>query len=392
MKTHQSTLEFLDDKVIKIYNDDIKNKMSSVSNEIYCINKFSTNKNPYAPVILGYSKNSYIIKRYDFSLGNTKKIFEKNIRRLLFSCSLTEVFKQMDEIEIILKNKNIYHRDINPGNILFSEKELRLKIIDFYWAKTDNINPSVPSGLNSIYGINDSEAFSKIKNQLFKVDKIVRKQVKNLKRETISVLGKKYYDGSSKHIGKTYHQIDIPYFKNVSFHRDNSDEFNEINKNMIKPIKNVMDIGCSSCYYLFNFMRMFRLEKAIGYESDPHMLKLLRGIKKIFCLDELIIKETINIDTKFEKVDLVICMNIHMWLEKQFGKNVDKIIMNLTANNKEMFFQTAGKESSGMYTVKSLKTKESIKIYLEKLGRKKVEFIRSTEKHGGKRHLFRSRI
>jgi len=388
MKTHQSVLNFLDDKVIKIYNDDNKNRMSSVSNEIYCINKFS-DKNPYSPIILNYNKNSYTIKRYDFSLGNTKRIFVNNVRRLLFSCSLSEVFKQLEEIEKILKIKNISHRDINPGNILFSEEDLKLKLIDFYWAKTDKIQPSIPAGCNAIYGTNDSKAFSKIKNQLSKVDKVVRKQVKNLKKSTISYLGKKYYDGSSKHVGKTYHQIDIPYFRNVKFHRDNSSEFQDININMTKPIKNVVDIGCSACYHLFNFMRMFRLKKAVGYESDPHMLNFLREIKKIFCLDELIIKDKIQLNSVFEKTDLLICMNVHMWLRKQFGLGADKLVSNMITSSNEMFFQTAGKESSGMWTDKSLGSKEGIKKYLNKLGESKVDFIRSTGRHGGQRHLFR---
>ena len=389
MKTHQSVLKFFDDKVLKIYNDDDKNRMSSVSNELYCINKFSGKKNPYYPIILDNNKNSYSIKRYDFSLGNTKRLIDKNVRRLLFSCSLSEIFSQLKEIENILKIKNISHRDINPGNLLFSEVDLKLKLIDFYWAKTDNIQPNIPSGCNAIYGTIDSEAFSKIKNQLLKIDKNVRKQVKNLKNSVIPLLGKKYYDGSSKHQSKTYHQIDIPYFRNVKFHRDNSNEFQDINKNMIKPIKNITDVGCSSCYYLFNFMRMFRLEKVIGYEADPHMFKLLNSIKEIFCLDELIIKNKVELDTKFEKVDLLICMNVHMWLRKQFGLGADKLISNMITSSKEMFFQTAGNESSGMWVDKSLKSKEQIKKYLLKLGRRKVDFIRSTGKHGGLRHLFR---
>jgi len=158
---------------------------------------------------------------------------------------------------------------------------------------------------------------------------------------------------------------------------------------MIKPIKNIIDVGCSSCYHLFNFMRMFRLEKAIGYEADPHMFKLLNSIKEIFCLDELIIKNKVELDTKFEKVDLLICMNVHMWLRKQFGLNADKLISNIIESSKEMFFQTAGSESSGMWVDKSLKSKEQIKKYLSKLGGRKVDFIRSTGKHGGLRHLFR---
>ena len=386
LTTHQSNLSFKKHTVEKKYFLDLeKNKLSSVKNEMYCLNKFSIN-NAYAPEIIESKNASYIMKRYDFSLGNTKRISEKNIRRLLFSCSLAEIFKQLDEIENILKQKKIIHKDINPGNLLFCEEDLKLKLIDFYWASTENINCDFVRGINGIYG-KDDKAFSTIKKQISSISKKVINQVKNSK-EILSSLGKVYYDGSAKHKGKTYHPIDIHYYKDSEYHKDINYEFGNIIRNIKNPVESVIDVGCAGGYYLFNLIRMYKMKKVMGYEADPVMLSFLKTTKDMFCLDELELYSGINNKTEFQDVDLAICMNVHMWLEKQLGKKVDNIVSNLIKHSKEMFFQTAHVESSGIYKVKSLTSKEDIQKYLERLGGKKVTFIDSS-KRGGKRYLFK---
>ena len=65
-----------------------------------------------------------------------------------------------------------------------------------------------------------------------------------------------------------------------------------------------------------------------------------------------------------------------------------KDISNLIKHSREIFFQTAGAESSGMYLVKWLKSKKDIQEYLERVGGKKVTFI-DRSKRGGKRYLFK---
>ncbi len=385
--THQSKLIFKTPTVEKQYLSDLeKNKLSSVKNEMCCLRKFSID-NVYAPEIMEVNKVSYIMKRYDFSLGNTKRISERNIRRLLFSCSLKEIFRQLDEIEKILKERKIIHKDINPGNILFCEEDLKLKLIDFYWASTDNINLDFVRGINGIYG-EDSKAFSTIKKQIANINKKVIKEVEMSKKDILPQLGKVYYDGSAKHKGKTYHPIDIHYYKDNLYHKDIDYEFNNIMKNIKNSIESVIDVGCAAGYYSFNLIRMYKIQRVMGYEADPIMLSFLKTAKKIFCLDELVLNSGISTKTKFQDVDLVICMNVHMWLEKQLGKKVDDIISNLIKHSKEMFFQTAHAESSGIYKVNRLKSKADIQKYLEKLGGKKVTFIDSS-KRGGKRYLFK---
>ena len=386
--THQSNLVFKKHAVEKNYLQEghKKNKFSSVKNEMYCLNKFSDG-NVYTPEIIESGEVYYIMKRYDFSLGNAKRISENNVRRLLFSCPLSEVFRQLDEIEGILKKRKIIHKDINPGNLLFCEKEQVLKLIDFYWASTDHIDCSGIPGVNGVYG-EDSKAFSTIKKQLADIDKKVRVQVERSKKDILSKLGEAYYDGSAKHKGKTYHPIDIHYYKKNLYHKDVSYEFQNIVKNIKHPIESVIDVGCAAGHYLFNLMRMYKMKSIIGHEADPIMLSFLKKMKDVFCLDELTLNAEVESTTEFQDVDLVICMNVHMWMEKQLGKGVDVIISNLIKHSREMFFQTAGAESSGMYLVKDLKSKEDIQKYLERLGEKRVTFI-DTSKRGGKRYLFK---
>lgn len=385
--THQSVITFKRGLIKKRYLvNHKKNKLSSVSNEMYCLEKFSNSNRDHAPKILQLGKNAYTMKRYDFSLGDTKRINERNIRRLLFTCSLKEVVEQLNKIENILKERNITHRDINPGNILFCEKERKLKLIDFYWASTDGINKKFIKGINGIYG-DDGKAFTTIKKQIGRIDKNVKKEV-NKSKHLLAQMGAIYHPGSAKHKGKTYHPIDIPYYKNNQFHKDIDHEFSNIINNIRNPVESVIDIGCAAGFYLFNLSRLYQTNILIGYEADPVMWSFLKEVKKIFCLDEFDLNTRVTPKTRFRNVDLVICMNVHMWLEKEFGRETDIIISNLIKNSREMFFQTASAESAGMYLVTWLKSKECIKEYLENLGKKKVEFI-DQSKRGGKRYLFK---
>ena len=388
LRTHQSDLILKKNNVEKYYiqENHEKNKLSSVKNEMICINKFSKDNKLYSPEIMSSNDISYIMKRYDFSLGNTKRIDENKVRRLLFSCSLKNILNQLKDIEKILKEKNIKHNDINPGNILFYEKERQLKLIDFYWASTDSVNVKPIRGINGIYK-KDDEAFKKICNEIININKKVKKEVDKSKL-LISNLGKKYYDGSSKHKGKTYHPIDIHYYKDNLYHKDINYEFNNIINHINYPIETVIDVGCAAGYYLFNLIRMNDIKKIIGHENDPVMLSFLKNIKDIFCLDEIILESGVTPITNFEEIDLVICMNVHMWLVKEFNKDADNIISKLIKKSKQMFFQTAGLESSGMYLVKSLKNKQDIIMYLENLGGKNIKLI-DTSKRGGLRYLFK---
>jgi serine/threonine protein kinase len=386
LTTHQSVLTFKKDTVEKNYLvKHEKNRLSSVANEMYCLSKFATG-NSYAPEIIKARQRSYVMKRYDFSLGNTKRMSEDNVRRLLFTIPLKEVLRQLNEIQSILNHKQITHRDINPGNLLFCEKEKKLKLNDFYFATTDDVNTHYIHGVNGIYK-KDDEAFDKIRKQLTEINQKIIPEIKSSKK-ILSQMGQKYYDGSAKHKGKTYHPIDIPYYGDGQYHKDINFEFRNIIQNINYPIESVIDIGCAAGFYAFNLIRMYKIQKYIGYEADPVMLSFLQKVKKIFRLEEIAFNDGVFIEAEFPSVDMVICMNVHMWLEKQFGQGVDKIMANLIKNSKVMFFQTSHAESAGMYKVMSLKNQGDIEDYLKGLGASKVELI-GMSKRGGKRFLFK---
>ena len=177
IRTERTVLEFFSDYVLKTYNlDDEVNKMSSVENEIKSFEKFSMGgKNPYCPEITLLGKDKYKIRRYNFSIGGRKGINEENIRRMLFTISYEEFDSQLTQIENLLKEIGMLHRDINPGNLLFCEEERKLKLIDFYWARSNGINPGDPPQLNGYYYIDDSKSFKAIKDEVKSIDEKVRK-------------------------------------------------------------------------------------------------------------------------------------------------------------------------------------------------------------------------
>jgi serine/threonine protein kinase len=391
VNTNQSNIEFFDDYVVKTYKKNNINSYSSIDHELTCLNQFSCK---YSPKILSVDKekNSYTMYRYDVCMGNSKEVSESNIRRILFTISKEELFKQLDEILQSLKEINFNHRDINPGNLLFSEKEKTLKLIDFYWTNTSDVQLKNPKGgINQRYGTNDEIAIKKIKEEIDKIFCQIKKSMKNVKK-IILKFGVTYNLGSSKHVGKSYSRIDIPYLTSIPFHRDIEYEYKEIRSNLsIKP-KTFLDIGCSTGFTTFNLFRDFSIIKGIGYEADPLVYEFLKNIQRIFCLNNLDFIHGVTPQTIFPKIDVVICMNVHMWLHKRYGNDeCNLIIKKLIESSKEMFFQTAGSESHGMYLVKDLTSKEVIQNYLISLSpkTKEVKFIRSTKYHGGLRHLFK---
>jgi len=359
-----------------------------MEHEIKCINKFVCR---FQPQILEIdSKNKfYTMVKYDIPFGNTKKLNERNIRRILFSISKDELFNQLNGITNFLALHKLEHRDINPGNLIFSEKERTIKLIDFYWCNFEDEKITLsPGGINGIYGTNDVVAKNKIKEQIEVINLEILKSIKNIKK-IINNFGSKYYNGSSKHRGKSYTKIDIPNFESIPFHRDNSKEYELIKSNLNINPKEILDIGCTTGYTSFNLLRDFSPVKIIGYEADPEVLNFLLSIKRVFCLDNIDFLSGVSPETIFPKSDLVIFMNVHMWLYKIYGDKVNIIMKNLISSTKEIFFQTAGGESAGMFKVNNLTSKEEIESYLKSVGGKNIKFINTSKLHGGLRHLFK---
>jgi hypothetical protein len=332
------------------------------------------------------------MERCDFPLGTTRGLSKFWVRRMLFSIPYSEVCKQLDRIFQYLQKGGISHRDINPGNLLFSEKDKTIKLSDFYWAKTDSLSVGTPSSLNAMYSTVDATSIKMIKDQILPVDFAVRKSVRKVVKRELQEMGRVYRDGSAGKVGKAYHIVDTPYLIDTPRSVNTKQEFLDIYSNITCNPKTVLDVGCAVGYNVFNLMRKFRLSKAYAFEADPIVSKFLRTMKTVYFLRELELYPGVTDTTLVPKVDVVVCMNVHMWLYKQLGPRKTNLVMtNLINNCKELFFQTSGAESAGMYIVKDLKSKEDIEKYLYSLGGREVKLIRSTDIHKGIRHLFKVR-
>lgn len=391
----KNDLKYYSNCVIKKYLPTTKyNEMSCLDNEMFTLNKFSSNgKNPYCPIILRMDDTTYAIEKYSFSLGDAISINEGRVRRMFFSISYSEFEKQIDEIVSWLKNTGLNHRDFNPSNLIFYEKERRIKIIDFYWARTFGITIGEPGQINWYYGQDDEKAAQKIKEQVKNVRETMMK--KDIDEEIPSLINKigseKYYDGSSTIEGMVYHPITIPDIKH-KFHVDSTILLKEVLNNISIFPETIIDIGASVGNFIFELMRQFYLKKAYAYEADPHVNLFLKKIKNIYHLDELDICNDVTPETEFPECDISLMLNVHMWLHKQFGiEGSDKITSNLIKKSKIMFFQTCGIESGGMYVIrdKEFSSKEEIEKHLYSLGAKRVYYVKASPIHGVFRHLFK---
>jgi serine/threonine protein kinase len=387
-ETIQSTITIQDDRVVKAYKNNKDNKMSSISNEIAAIERFG--KSFHCPKILRTYDNTYEMERYGFDLGYVYGINECSVRKLLMYISFDDLERQLSDIIADLHSCRIQHRDIHPGNLVFSKKDNNIKVLDFYWAIIDNNEPEeTPSSLNSVYGLNDENAMNRIITEVSGISNIVKNEVNGIILKT-GVMGTKgYYDGSSLSKGLTYHKIPIHHFDKVPYHKKVEDDFEEVIKHITDKPSVVTEIGSAGGFYTFNFLKMFDIHKIVGYEADPIMFDILSDIKTTFCLNEIEFLSGINKSSEVQKSDLTLCMNVHMWLDKQFGREGSSEIMRTLMNNtKWLFFQTASKDSSSMHIVNWLESKGDVARHLYEVGAKNVTFIRTTHKHGKNRHLF----
>jgi serine/threonine protein kinase len=147
-------LKYYSNCVIKKYEPNAEyNNLSSLDNELFCFNKFyAEGKNPYCPIVFRMDNLTHTIERFSFELGDAISINKNNVKSMFFSISYEEFEKQIDEILSWLEKVGLNHRDFNPSNLIFYEKEKRKKLIDFYWAKTNGIDVGNPGQLNWFYG------------------------------------------------------------------------------------------------------------------------------------------------------------------------------------------------------------------------------------------------
>ena len=405
MESCQSTLTFGRKTVHKKYNTGFKfyNK-KNFDSEIRALNKFKASK--YCIKVTDIGDNEYIMQRLSYDLGDDRALSE-NVRRLFFAIDIDTAMKMLDEMLSDLKKYGIRHRDINPGNILFSEKEKLMKLTDFAWAEDIDVPTSIPGAVNHIYTTDDEHAINQIKEELKKKYDTLEPELRSIRIAFDENVGKDvhiggtpgnrnvygaYKDGSSIRQGWGYHIVDIPYFRSIPVHKETCKaEHNFIRSVLPIDPKSFLDIGCSCGFHTFNLIRDFDIEHCRAFEADSAVNDFLKSVKKTFKLDELDIELSFDDTVDLSKgYDVVIFLNAHMWVYKQTGRERTLNAMkNIINNSKYLFFQTAGAYSSSIYNVEEYKNSNDIEKMLRSCGPKDVKYLDTfIGAHGAPRDMF----
>jgi len=405
MKTVQSDLTFEKDKIVKVYNKSFKfYNVKNFKSECRVIKRMLASK--HCVKVWNFNDNGYTMEKLDFALGDDRELTTDNVRRVFFSLGLESVLKMLDDMLRDLQHYGVNHRDINPGNILWSEKEGLLKFTDFAWAQLTDNPISCPGAVNHIYKTDDEHAILKIKNEITAVYKKMEPELENVYNQfqdqvakDVHVVGKgrngkvkgPYSDGSSIRRGWSYHIVDIPYFRKIQAHKNTCvDEYKLIKANLPVTPTSVLDIGCSAGYQIFNFLRDFDIKHAVGFENDIAVLNFLRSVERLYNLKQLDLNRTFDDRTEITDTDVTIWLNSHMWVYKQLGRERTlQAVRRVIEKSKVLFFQTAGDYSSSIYKVTEYKNQTDVKNMLHSAGGKHVTPLQTiVGMHGAPRDMF----
>lgn len=205
-------------------------------------------------------------------------------------------------------------------------------------------------------------------------------------KEMIKNIGSgKYKDGSSTKKGFLYHSIPFEDFLDIPVHKKSSnDELDVILKDCVDfNNKKVLDIGCANGLFSFNLASLGA--NVVAYEADKNVFDVnveiakFKNIKNVIFYNESFDLNTANnIDCDF---DIIIMLNIHMWIYKQIGKEKTFDLMkSLSSKTKIMYFQTAHAQSGGGFKINEFKTENDIANYLASCGFKDVNRINHNKK------------
>ena len=205
----------------------------------------------------------------------------------------------------------------------------------------------------------------------------------------IGSLGMK--DGSSID-GYIYHPIPFPEFNNLPTYKSDAatDEYMWI-KNDYGSFanKNVLDIGCANGYFAFN-IAAGNAERVVGYEGDELVYDVNEAIKKYKNIQNVsFINKYFNISEakafKDKEFDVVLMLNVHMWIRKQLGKDATIELMKIMSKKTNViYFETVHNESDGAYKVPELESLDDIKQYLVMCGFKNIRVLGRDEKWGNR--------
>ncbi len=196
-------------------------------------------------------------------------------------------------------------------------------------------------------------------------------------------------DGSSTKKGWVYHKIPFSGFDDVQVHKTACVAERDL---VVKDLegfdyKTVLDVGCSVGWFSFYFARLGK--SVLGIEADTNVFKVIKFLRDKSKVDMLGLWNGSFDDSCPMSYDVVLFLNVHMWIEKQIGLHRTRASIK-GLDLKRFYFQTAHEGSSGMAKAKGLRCWHDIVSYLNSCSFSKVKLIGQTGEHGGIRYLFRA--
>ena len=120
-------------------------------------------KSPYFVKVYEAGRAYMILERLDIPLGDWQHIGKENMEDILKHTTKEKFIEWLKGLKEELKRMQVWHRDVHPGNIMYSIKQKTFKLIDFTWALMDGEpNLGHPDVLNIHYGRDDNEAIDKM--------------------------------------------------------------------------------------------------------------------------------------------------------------------------------------------------------------------------------------
>jgi SAM-dependent methyltransferase len=297
---------------------------------------------------------------------------------------IASLIRWLSSLHEKLISAKISHHDINLCNILFDSVTGKFTLIDYAWATQDNAPPAKTFKNHPTY----------LNNGLAEDSEAIREITCFLIRKLISDIGKNgYKDGSSVSKGFTYCKLPFDEFSDVPFHKDHAkDEFAQIRQHAGDLLSNssILELGSAVGEFTFRLAENSKHVTAIEANSFAYRvaeaLKIYRKFSNIDFYNTDIESYVANSEDTFE---ICLCMNVHMWVEKQLGRErTIELLRNLSQRVRHFYFQTAHSKSGGMYLVEYLKNSNDIALYLANCGFIRIEEISRTASHGGERILF----
>ena len=381
----ESVVEVREHDVVKRYNNRYTrwNERYHRKGEPYFLRTYSSH---YFVSLLEERDGAVVLERGEGCLGSSTEFSGDHFA----NCDKAALREWLLGLKSELDSLGIRHQDINPSNIIKTGKSFRL--IDFGWAVESSAETRRrPRGLNGGFGSDDGLAIDRLVARVDEHDTRVAK-IKSL----IARLGAgRYRDGSSVTPGWTYHPIPFVDFADVPAHKTAArHELATIRACLEKQGRTgggrLLDVGCANGFFTFQLRNDFT--QVVAIEADPDAAAVINELCRLYHISNVELRNQRLQASDFGRFDVMLCLNVHMWIHKQLGHDSTKELMTLAAASVgQLFFQTAHAESRGMSIVRELRNRADIEGYLSECGFGDVQCLCTTTRHGGIRYLFHAR-